>query len=43
MLFNLAKDPGETTNLAKQEPERLATLKAKLTQLRKDAVPSGAK
>ena len=43
MLFNLAADPGETTNLAKKEPERLATLKAKLTQLRKDAVPSGAK
>lgn len=43
MLFNLTKDPGETTNLAKQEPERLAALKAKLADLLKDAVPSGAK
>lgn len=26
MLFNLAKDPGETTNLAAQQPERVAGL-----------------
>lgn len=42
MLFNLAKDPGETTNLATKEPERLATMKAKLADLLKDAVPLGA-
>lgn len=43
MLFNLASDPSETTNLATQEPERVATMKAKLAELMKDAVPSGAK
>ena len=43
MLFNLAADPSETTNLAAQEPERVATMKAKLAELLKDAVPSGVK
>lgn len=41
MLFNLAEDPSETTNLATKEPERLAVMKAKLMELLKDAVPSG--
>lgn len=43
MLFNLAADPSETTNLAAKEPERVAALKAKLVELMKDAVPSGVK
>jgi hypothetical protein len=43
MLFNLAADPSETTNLAAKEPERVATMKAKLAELLKDAVPSGVK
>jgi len=43
MLFNLAIDPSETTNLAGKEPERVAAMKAKLAELLKDAVPSGAK
>jgi len=40
-LFNLAKDPGETTNLAENEPARLAEMKAKLEVILKDAVPPG--
>jgi len=43
MLFNLAADPSEKTNLAAMEPERVATMKAKLAELLKDAVPSGVK
>ena len=27
-LYNIADDPGETHNLAKEQPEKLATLKA---------------
>jgi arylsulfatase A-like enzyme len=40
-LYDLAKDPGETTNLAGSEPERVATMRAKLDELLKDAVPPG--
>ena len=43
MLFNLAADPSETTNLAGKEPERVATMKTKLAELLKDAVPSGVR
>jgi arylsulfatase A-like enzyme len=43
MLFNLAADPSEKTNVADKEPERVATMKAKLAELLKDAVPSGVK
>jgi arylsulfatase A-like enzyme len=43
MLFKLAADPSEKTNLAAQEPERVATMKAKLAELLSDAVPSGVK
>jgi len=43
MLFNLANDPGEMTNLITQEPERAAAMKAKLAEWLKDAVPSGMK
>ena len=32
-LYNLAEDPGETKNLYFDEPERVATLKAKLDSL----------
>ena len=34
-LYNLAKDAGETTDLAKQDPERVAGLHAKLVAWRK--------
>ena len=40
-LFNLAKDLGETTNLADREPERVAAMKARLAELLKNAVPPG--
>jgi len=40
-LYNLASDIGETNNLADNEPERVATMKAKLTELLKNAVPPG--
>jgi arylsulfatase A-like enzyme len=40
-LYDLAKDPGETTNLAGTEPERVATMRAKLDELLKDALPRG--
>ena len=43
MLFNLAADPSEKTNLAAKEPERVATMKTKLAELLKDAVPSGVR
>jgi arylsulfatase A-like enzyme len=41
-LYNLAIDIGETNNLADKEPERVATMQARLTELLKNAVPSGA-
>jgi arylsulfatase A-like enzyme len=41
-LYNLASDIGETTNLADMEPDRVATMSARLGELLKDAVPSGA-
>jgi arylsulfatase A-like enzyme len=41
-LYNLATDIGEATNLAEKNPERVATMKAMLDVLLKDAVPSGA-
>lgn len=41
-LYNLTTDIGEATNLAEKEPERVATMKAMLDVLLKDAVPSGA-
>ncbi|MEY4485233.1 MAG: Arylsulfatase, partial [Verrucomicrobiota bacterium] len=40
-LYNLATDIGETTNLATGEPERVATMRAKLNLLLKDAAPQG--
>lgn len=41
-LYHLARDPGETTNLADREPERTAAMRARLEALLEDAVPSGA-
>ena len=38
-LYNLANDISESKNLARQEPEMVATLKAKLAEMMKDAVP----
>ncbi len=38
-LYNLVNDVGETTNLADQEPARVAAMKAKLAEMLKDAVP----
>ena len=41
-LYNLAIDIGETTNLVDKDPERVAVMKAKLAELLRGAVPSGA-
>lgn len=41
-LYNLAHDIGEATNLAEQEPDRVAAMTARLTELLQDAVPPGA-
>ncbi|MBL1174773.1 MAG: arylsulfatase [Pantanalinema sp. GBBB05] len=38
-LFNLAKDPSEQTNLADQQPERVAKLKQQIEEMSRDAVP----
>ncbi len=40
-LYNLANDIGEKTNLADQEPERVTTMRAKLSELLKGAVTPG--
>ena len=41
-LYNLASDPGEKTNLAPSQPEKVRELRARLDALTKDAVPPGA-
>jgi len=41
-LYNLAEDPSESKNLAVAQPERVKAMHARLAQLLKDAVPSGA-
>lgn len=38
-LFNIKKDPGETNNLAEEQPERLKQLQSRLEELRAQAVP----
>lgn len=38
-LFDLAKDPSESTNLAEQEPEAVAKLQARITELAKEMAP----
>jgi arylsulfatase A-like enzyme len=40
-LYNLATDAGEKTDLAAKEPERVATLRAKLDEYLKEAVKPG--
>lgn len=42
-LFNLATDPSEKTNLAAQQPEKVAELKARLEELAAQAVPPKSK
>ncbi len=37
-LFNLAKDPNETTDLAEQEPAKVKALQARLVELSREAV-----
>ena len=39
-LYDLATDPGEQTNLAEQQPEKLATLRAKIEQYLKTPPPA---
>jgi len=41
-LYNLANDIGEKNNLADSQPEKAKELRAKLDELLKNAVPSGA-
>ena len=41
-LYNLIEDPSESKNLAVAQPERVKAMRARLAQLLKDAVPSGA-
>jgi hypothetical protein len=41
-LYHLTEDPGETKNLAATQPDRVKAMRVRLTQLLKDAVPSGA-
>ena len=40
-LYNLANDIGEKTDLAAAEPERVASMRAKLQEFLQDAVPEG--
>jgi arylsulfatase A-like enzyme len=40
-LYNLATDIGERTDLASKEPERVATMRARLNEFLKDAVTPG--
>lgn len=40
-LFNLAADPGEASNVAAAEPDRVASMTARLDEFLKDAVPPG--
>jgi arylsulfatase len=40
-LYNLAKDLGETRDLAAAEPEKLKELRAKYDEMMKTAVPPG--
>lgn len=42
-LYDLAADPSENKNLADAQPERVRTMRARLAELLKDAVPSGVK
>ena len=39
-MFNLAEDPGETTDLAAKHPEKVKELKARLDGYAAEAVPA---
>jgi arylsulfatase A-like enzyme len=41
-LYHLTADPGETKNLAAEQPERVKAMRARLAELLKDAVPPGS-
>jgi len=41
-LYHLTEDPGETKNLATEQPERVKTMRTRLAALLKDAVPPGS-
>jgi hypothetical protein len=41
-LYNLADDPSESKNLAAAQPDRVKAMRARLAELLKGAVPSGA-
>lgn len=41
-LYHLTDDPGETKNLAAEQPERVKAMRARLAELLKDAVPPGS-
>ena len=40
-LFNLSEDPGQTQNIASDNPELLKELKAKLLQINKSVMAEG--
>jgi len=42
-LYDLSADPSEAKNLADAQPERVKTMRARLAELLKDAVPSGVR
>jgi len=42
-LYDLSADPSEAKNLAEAQPERVKTMRARLAELLKDAVPSGVR
>jgi len=41
-LYNLAEDPGQTTDLASEEPERFARLKQALNRINDSVMADGA-
>ena len=41
-LFNLKKDPGQTTDLAKRNPKLLAQMKAQLLKINASVMADGA-
>jgi arylsulfatase A-like enzyme len=42
-LYNLVEDPSETRNLAAAQPDRVKSMRTRLAELLKDAVPSALK
>jgi hypothetical protein len=40
LLFDVSKDPNETTNLAEQQPERVAKMKSELAAWKDSALKS---